>query len=46
MNPRPGLIFVCNADSGLSSTMTDIGHKIFSAETYACSLCALAHGPD
>lgn len=46
MNPRPGLILVCNADSGLPSTMADIGHKISSAETHACSLCALAHGPD
>lgn len=46
MNPKPGPIFVCNADSGLFNTMADIGHKIFSAETHACSLCALVHGPD
>ncbi len=44
MTPEPGLIFVYNADSGLFNTMADIGHKIFSPETYACSLCALTHG--
>ena len=38
------LIFVYNADSGLFNTMADIGHKIFSPETYSCDLCALTHG--
>lgn len=40
----PSLLFVYNADSGLFSTMADIGHKIFSPETYECALCALTHG--
>ena len=38
------LVFVYNADSGLFNTMADIGHKIFSPQTYACDLCALTHG--
>ncbi len=44
MNGKPYLLFVYNADSGLFNTMADIGHKIFSPETYQCSLCALTHG--
>ena len=44
---RPGqapLLFVYNADSGLFNTLADMGHKIFSPETYRCDLCALTHG--
>jgi len=41
---EPALVFVYNADSGLFNTMADIGHKIFSPETYECALCALTHG--
>lgn len=37
------LIFVYNANSGLFNTLTDVAHKIFSPETYACNLCALTH---
>ena len=44
MNPENRLLFVYNADSGLFNTMADIGHKIFSPETYSCALCALTHG--
>ena len=44
MSPTTALIFVYNADSGLFNTMADIGHKIFSPQTYACSLCNLTHG--
>lgn len=40
----PSLLFVYNADSGLFNTLADIGHKLFSPETYACDLCALTHG--
>lgn len=41
----PGtLVFVYKADSGLFNTVADIAHKIFSPDTYACSLCALTHG--
>lgn len=38
------LVFVYNADSGLFNTVTDIAHKIFSPDTYACSLCQITHG--
>lgn len=38
------LLFIYNADSGLFNTLADIGHKIFSPQTYACDLCALTHG--
>lgn len=38
------IIFVYNADSGLFNTLTDIGHKIFSPQTYHCPLCDLTHG--
>jgi hypothetical protein len=37
------LIFVYNADTGLFNTVADIAHKIFSPETYPCSLCAITH---
>jgi hypothetical protein len=38
------LIFVYNADSGRLNTLFDIGHKILSPGTYACSLCKLSYG--
>jgi hypothetical protein len=38
------LVFVYNADSGLFNTLGNIGHKIFSPETYNCPLCDLTHG--
>lgn len=41
---RPTLVFVYNADSGLFNTVTDIAHKVFAPETYACQLCALTYG--
>ena len=44
ITPPERLVFVYNADSGLFNTMADIGHKIFSPQTYACDLCALTHG--
>ena len=37
------LIFVYNADSGPISGLFDIGHKLFSPETYQCGLCSLTH---
>ena len=40
---RSTLVFVYNADSGLVSTLLDIGHKIVSPQTYSCNLCALTH---
>ena len=38
------LLFVYNADSGLVNTVKDIGHKLFSPQTYGCYLCSLTHG--
>lgn len=43
MKAETNLIFVYNADSGVFNTLSDIAHKIFSPETYACNLCALTH---
>lgn len=40
---KPKIIFVYNADSGVFNLVTDIAHKIFSPQTYACNLCALTH---
>ena len=37
------LIFIYNADSGPVSGLFDIGHKLFSPETYQCGLCSLTH---
>jgi len=37
------LVFVYNADSGMFNTLTDIAHKVFSPQTYACNLCAISH---
>ena len=44
MTGEPPLLFVYNADSGLFNTLADIGHKLFSPETYECRLCALTYG--
>jgi len=38
------LIFVYNADSGLGNMILDGAHKIFSPDTYECSLCSLTFG--
>jgi len=38
------LIFVYNADSGLFSSIFDLGHKIINPETYQCNLCRLTYG--
>ncbi|WP_136806780.1 GTPase [Desulfosediminicola flagellatus] len=38
------LIFIYNADSGVLNTVKDIGHKLFSPDTYDCLLCSLTHG--
>lgn len=42
--PRPTIVLVYNADSGLFGALTDSVHKIVSPETYACRLCALTYG--
>ena len=44
MHEKALLIFVYNADSGLFNTLSDIAHKIFAPDTYACNLCKLTHG--
>ena len=38
------LVFVYNADSGLFNTVADIGHKLFSPQTYQCDLCRITYG--
>jgi hypothetical protein len=38
------LIFVYNADSGYWNMWLDIAHKVFSPDTYPCSLCDLTYG--
>lgn len=40
---KPTLIFIYNTDSGLFNILTDIAHKIFSPQTYACNLCGLTY---
>src|SRR5437868_1404471 len=40
---KPKIIFVYNAESGVFNLLSDIAHKIFSPQTYACNLCALTH---
>lgn len=44
MSDRPELIFVYNADDGFFNALSDTAHKIFSPETYACSLCRFTYG--
>ena len=44
MEAKPCLVFVYNADSGLFNVVSDIAHKIFAPETYACNLCAITYG--
>ena len=38
------LLFVYNAKSGVMHTLMDFAHKMFSPETYPCSLCSLTYG--
>lgn len=38
------LIFVYNADSGVRNMILDSAHKIFSPDTYECSLCDITFG--
>ena len=40
---QPKIVFVYNADSGVFNLLSDIAHKMFSPETYACNLCAITH---
>jgi hypothetical protein len=40
---KPKIVFVYNADSGVFNLMSDIAHKMFSPQTYACNLCAITH---
>jgi hypothetical protein len=44
MSSKTQLLFVYNADSGAFNTLADIGHKIFSPDTYDCALCSITHG--
>lgn len=38
------LIFIYNADSGIRNMIMDSAHKIFSPDTYECSLCDITFG--
>lgn len=38
------LIFVYNADDGFFNALNDMAHKVFSPETYQCSLCRYTYG--
>lgn len=40
---KAALVFVYNADSGLFNALSDLAHKTFAPETYACRLCALTY---
>jgi hypothetical protein len=42
-NQKSKIIFVYNADSGVFNLLSDIAHKMFSPQTYACRLCAITH---
>ncbi|MFK7812552.1 MAG: GTPase [Maribacter sp.] len=37
------LVFIYNADSGIRNMILDSAHKIFSPETYECSLCDITY---
>jgi len=39
------LLFVYNADSGLSNALLDYGKKYLSPSKYDCRLCMLSYGP-
>nr|WP_299384885.1 GTPase [Allomuricauda sp.] len=41
---EPKLVFVYNADSGTRNAILDSMHKIFSPQTYQCSLCDITFG--
>lgn len=38
------LIFVYNADDGFFNALNDMAHKVFSPDTYQCSLCRYTYG--
>lgn len=44
VDPKPTLLFVYNADTGLFNVVTDYAHKILSPKTYPCHLCAITYG--
>ncbi len=37
------LVFVYNADSGITNALRDIAHRVFSPHTYPCNLCGLTY---
>lgn len=38
------LVFIYNAESGLRNAILDSAHKIWSPDSYACSLCDITYG--
>lgn len=39
------LIFIYNAESGLSNALLDTGRRIFNPSKYPCALCMVTYGP-
>jgi hypothetical protein len=39
------LIFVYNAESGITNALLDTGHRIFKPSDYPCALCMVTYGP-
>lgn len=39
------LLFVYNADSGISNALLDAGRRVFKPKQYACALCMVTYGP-
>jgi hypothetical protein len=44
MQNKTKLVFVYNADSGISNMIKDCLHKLLSPKTYPCKLCDLTYG--
>lgn len=43
-SPIDRLIFIYNADGGVTQGVIDAVHKLVSPNTYPCSLCAITYG--
>ncbi len=39
------LVFIYNAESGLSNALLDTGRRIFNPSQYPCALCMVTYGP-
>ena len=43
--PKNRILFVYNADSGLSNALFDYGKKYIAPSKYDCQLCMISYGP-